>query len=200
MSKFHDRLKGLHADSGMTQVELANRLGISPQAMSYIINGREPKYDLLLNIARCFNVSIDYLLGLSEYKIPENAEINNTTGLTDSSLQTLKEINEFYNRLTEKATKPNKKKFYSQFIPTLNRLVCAKNFKRFIAVISYYIVPALREDDVRRIKTYQDVDNEPYYDDVREYYKYIRNNVHDELNELLDELAEDGDTHANDTP
>jgi len=64
---FHERLQKLKEDSGRTQVEIANALDITPQALSYYFNGREPGYDLLIKIARYFNISTDFLLGLNDF-------------------------------------------------------------------------------------------------------------------------------------
>lgn len=60
MFKFEREKKGL------TQNELADLLGVSQQTISKYENGtREPDIDTLINLSRIFNVSIDYLLGLS---------------------------------------------------------------------------------------------------------------------------------------
>ena len=68
MSIFHSRLKELKESSELTQVKIAEQLGITPQAFSYIVNGREPNYDTLIKIASLFNVSTDWLLGLTDVK------------------------------------------------------------------------------------------------------------------------------------
>lgn len=68
MGLFHKRLRELKDSHNMTQAEIAEALGISPQTLSYYFNGREPNYDLLINISNLFNVSTDYLLGKSNFK------------------------------------------------------------------------------------------------------------------------------------
>lgn len=67
MSIFQERLRHLKESSGATQAKIASDLGITPQALSYYMNGREPSYDVLVDIADYFDVSIDYLLGKSDY-------------------------------------------------------------------------------------------------------------------------------------
>lgn len=69
MSKFNERLKKLREESGITQNALAEKLGITPQSLSYYFNGREPNYDLLIKIADYFHVSVDYLLGRPEPEV-----------------------------------------------------------------------------------------------------------------------------------
>lgn len=71
MSTFSDRLKELRDSSGKTQAQIAEDIGITPQAFSYYVNGREPNYDTLIKISNYFRVSVDYLLGKSQFK---NAE------------------------------------------------------------------------------------------------------------------------------
>ncbi|WP_237738175.1 helix-turn-helix domain-containing protein [Caldicellulosiruptor sp. F32] len=68
---FGKRLKELREERGLTQAELAKELGISVQNLSYYENGREPKYELLIKIADYFGVTVDYLIGRSEYRTVE---------------------------------------------------------------------------------------------------------------------------------
>lgn len=57
-------LKKLRKDRDMTQSELANILGVSPSTIGMYEQGRrEPDSKTLLNMAKFFNVSTDYLLG-----------------------------------------------------------------------------------------------------------------------------------------
>lgn len=57
-------LKMLRLQHGLTQQELAERLGLSPVTISGYENGhREPSIEILERIADYFEVSVDYLLG-----------------------------------------------------------------------------------------------------------------------------------------
>lgn len=78
MSIFSDRLKALRDSSGKTQAQIAESIGVTPQAFSYYVNGREPNYDTLIRIANYFNVSIDYLLGKSQFKNQKELHSINT--------------------------------------------------------------------------------------------------------------------------
>lgn len=63
-----ERLKELRVALGMTQAEVAAKLGITTRAYSYYETGtREPSLDVLKSFCRFFDVSADYLLGLTEY-------------------------------------------------------------------------------------------------------------------------------------
>lgn len=73
MPDFESRLKALVKAKrtfgvNMTQAKIAADLAITPQALSYYLNGREPDYKTLIRIADYFNVSCDYILGKSEYR------------------------------------------------------------------------------------------------------------------------------------
>ena len=57
------RIAALRRSAGMSQAELADRLKISPSAVGMYEQGRrEPSGDMLVQIARVFQVSTDFLL------------------------------------------------------------------------------------------------------------------------------------------
>ena len=61
---FARRLSALIQLHGMTQAQLADDLGITPQAISSYVKGKTtPDYDMLRNIANRLEISIDFLLG-----------------------------------------------------------------------------------------------------------------------------------------
>lgn len=66
MATFSERLSFLIEANHLTQAEFARAFGISPQAVSSYIKGREPSAKTLIKISDFFHVSTDYLLGLSD--------------------------------------------------------------------------------------------------------------------------------------
>lgn len=63
---FEDRLKNLRKSRGLSQLELANYLGLKTRTyVSYENNEREPDSQVLIRIAQFFDVSIDYLLNFN---------------------------------------------------------------------------------------------------------------------------------------
>ena len=61
---FARRLSALIQLHGMTQAQLADDLGITPQTISSYVKGKTtPDYDMLRNIAIRLEISIDFLLG-----------------------------------------------------------------------------------------------------------------------------------------
>ena len=67
MGNFHNIFKRLRIASGLTQAEMAEKLGISRSTIGmYETGAREPDFETLELIADFFNVDIDYLLGRTD--------------------------------------------------------------------------------------------------------------------------------------
>lgn len=65
MVDFGNALKTLRLKENMTQAQLARKLGLTRSVISAYETGlRLPSYDILIHIAKIYNVSTDYLLGL----------------------------------------------------------------------------------------------------------------------------------------
>lgn len=85
MNKFSKRLKLLRATNGLTQEKLSNDIyeifgyPISKATISQYENGnREPNITMLINLSQYFNCSIDYLIGISDYRaIIDSSEFRN---------------------------------------------------------------------------------------------------------------------------
>ena len=67
MGDFQNIFKRLRLSCGLTQVEMAEKLGISRSTIGmYETGAREPDFETLEKIADFFNVDIDYLLGRTD--------------------------------------------------------------------------------------------------------------------------------------
>ena len=67
-NKFEERLYELRINANMSRAELALKLNVSVRLISYWENGkRECDFDMLIQIADLFSVSVDFLLGRCEY-------------------------------------------------------------------------------------------------------------------------------------
>lgn len=74
--QFNERLKQLRLKKKLTQQELADILGLKPTAVSnYESNRNEPSFEKLIILSQYFNVSLDYLLGISESYLPIQGEV-----------------------------------------------------------------------------------------------------------------------------
>ena len=61
------RIRDLREDADLTQTEFSTYLNISQRAYSHYENGsRDIPTDILIKIADYYNVSIDYLLGMTK--------------------------------------------------------------------------------------------------------------------------------------
>ena len=67
---FFDKYSELCKKKGKTPTGVAIELNVSRATVNYWKNGNVPKQDTLIKIANYFNVSVDYLLGNEEQKIP----------------------------------------------------------------------------------------------------------------------------------
>ncbi|MGG1390904.1 helix-turn-helix domain-containing protein [Brevibacillus brevis] len=73
-----NKLKALREQRGWTQTLAASRLGISSQVVSnYERNYRSPDKEMLSRIAKVYNCSLDWLLGISDdpERIEDNASV-----------------------------------------------------------------------------------------------------------------------------
>lgn len=67
MIDFAIRLKELRIEKQLKQSELATALSVDQRSISNWENAiREPDYEMLTKIAQFFDVSTDYLLGISD--------------------------------------------------------------------------------------------------------------------------------------
>lgn len=90
---FPTRLRKLIDDRGTTITAVSKELGISRQAVSQYADGTaQPNVDKLVSIARFFNVSTDYLVGLSNYERRSTGELTAADmGIADEAAQQLAE-------------------------------------------------------------------------------------------------------------
>ena len=66
-----ERLKYLREDTGLTQKEMAEKLSINYRTYSgYERDEVEPGDDFIVKLCEYYNVSADYLLGMSEQPVP----------------------------------------------------------------------------------------------------------------------------------
>ena len=94
--EFSERLKDLRKQAGLTQVDVAEKLGISQPAYASWERGvKKPTQENLVKIAQILNVSVDYLVGNSEEKtdVLDNIELlfrMNSKGLSDEEKKIFK--------------------------------------------------------------------------------------------------------------
>lgn len=68
-----NRIKFLREEKGLTQQDLADRLGGAKSTVAMYEKGnRKPSLNVLIKLSQIFNCSIDYLMGLTSYKNPKS--------------------------------------------------------------------------------------------------------------------------------
>ncbi len=74
------KLASLRKEKGLSQLDLAERLHVSRQAISrWEVGTAVPNTDNLKYLSQLYGVSVDYLLHDSQEKLPEDAEIPSQT-------------------------------------------------------------------------------------------------------------------------
>lgn len=82
-----DNLRKLRAAAGLTQVELANKLGVTKQSVSNWENENiQPSVDMIIKISKLLNIKSDVLLGLDERYYIE------VTGLSNEKIAHIHQI------------------------------------------------------------------------------------------------------------
>ena len=70
MADYRERLRNIREDRDLTQAELGRLLNKSQQGYNHIEAGRaELKIDDLVKLCKFYNLSADYLIGLTDKKI-----------------------------------------------------------------------------------------------------------------------------------
>ena len=87
IKEFAENLKNLRNKKGLTQTQLAERLWLNKSIISaYENQQRMPSLDVLIKLSYEFNVSMEYLLGLSK----ENTI--DITGLKDDQVSIIAQL------------------------------------------------------------------------------------------------------------
>ncbi|MBR1731188.1 MAG: helix-turn-helix transcriptional regulator [Ruminococcus sp.] len=88
----NQRIKEIRINRGFTQVELSNALHCSRQKIAdWEREKTQPSTNDIINISRLFDISTDYILGLSSTE-KNNVNISDYTGLTDRAIRALKNL------------------------------------------------------------------------------------------------------------
>ena len=102
MLYFGARLRKLRKESELTQQQLADKLDVTKASISaYETNAKYPSIEVLIKIANTFNVSADYLLGISQ-----NVQFDNSMLTDEQSLIVSDIVNEFIHLNSKKDRYP----------------------------------------------------------------------------------------------
>ncbi|WP_075721394.1 helix-turn-helix domain-containing protein [Roseburia sp. 499] len=91
--KFGTRLENLLEERNISQKQLSKELHIAPSTLNgYLRRNREPDFTTLIDLATYFDVSTDYLLGITNLRLPSTPtdDYNNEEGDLISIYRALK--------------------------------------------------------------------------------------------------------------
>ena len=87
-----NRLKSLRKENGYTQEDVAKKLGLTKSAYGYYEQGKTvPDAHTLSKLANIFDVSTDYILGLTDEEKPKK-EIKNATTIAAHRLGDVEQL------------------------------------------------------------------------------------------------------------
>lgn len=91
VSCFSERLRKVRTDSGLTQQEFADEIGIAVATLSnYETGKRVPDIVFLQKIHEYFLIPVDYFLGNTGSRKKDNSHISNKLGLSDEAIEKMK--------------------------------------------------------------------------------------------------------------
>jgi len=108
-TEFKERLEFLINNSNKSARQISMESGVSPSSLSLYLSGqREPTKEAIIKLATYFNVSTDYLLGLTDDPRPKDKNFNLLQYLSEDlrkTPQTLRNIADTLYELAEKLEK-----------------------------------------------------------------------------------------------
>lgn len=141
IEKFRKRIELLRGND--TQEEFCKGIGVSVRTYQNWISGKYTGYndkysytlpDIETAIKICDNckVSLDYLFGRTDYTSVDNEKISKETGLSDKSIESLK-------NLCDSDRIANENGYDLCVMPTLNEMLSSTEFESFIRAFRNYV-------------------------------------------------------------
>ena len=195
-----DRLRELREDMELSQENVANELGIALGTISKYENimDMDPgpiSSENIVKLAKLYNVSADYLLGLTENKTGSNTPISDLR-LSDSAIQVLR--SQIYNNalISEILTHPSYYDYITdleiyvkgsttEYIEQMNK---ARTFLRgatYAARVTNKKNHALQEDSVNSQIEKMDKEKSPEVINERKYYMFL---AHEHMEKIIDDI------------
>lgn len=187
MNSFSTRLKELRDEQHLSQADLLKKLieyniNTSAQNISNWEKGREPNYKTLIALSKVLNVSTDYLLGLTDLRLPIT-EINFYKNLDSSTLNLLINIRDTC------------MKYSSIDTPTLVGFHLSSKYIQVLDLINSFfdcLTNALKKDTDNIIDDCLDIDNNIDSERIEKFlYKsldYDLYNLNSQIAKIFSEL------------
>ncbi|MBC2581779.1 helix-turn-helix domain-containing protein [Clostridium sp. DJ247] len=130
-------IRELLKESNITSSKLAQHLGVTGEAVRWWSGGySRPDIDKIVGIASFFNVSTDYLLGITSYRNKKTEEMTvSETGLSEVAAKKIKKVGVAGVDYTGSVSMDT---FRAQKLHILNSLIEHKDFDRLLSQIELY--------------------------------------------------------------
>ena len=137
------KLKNLMEEKEVSQLELSRKTGISQSTISAMLPGMDDakkypatSYENILALAKFFNVSVDWLLGNSEYRsTSQSIKIAaKTTGLSDAAISVLRDLKK------KSAAKAKNDSYEYDILYAINTLILSDKGNDIIENICHYLI------------------------------------------------------------
>lgn len=126
---FDERLTELRKETPFNQKDFADKMGLEPSKYNKWENGKTvPDFETVIMLAKYFNVTVDYLVGNSDVRKWENADISEKTGLSEQAIERIKTID--YSVRYDTQWKPH-------FIRLLNLIIEDDSFAKILQEMDY---------------------------------------------------------------
>ena len=112
-----NRIKQLREENNWTQLDLSKKMDCAMSSIAMYENeSRKPSMEVLLKLSEIFDCSIDYILGKSNIRNPENTDLDklqiglSTNDYANISEEQLKQIEDFAKFVLKDNKKDKKEK------------------------------------------------------------------------------------------
>ena len=204
---FASRLKQLREKTGLNQKECAEKLNISRGSISFYENGeRLPDIETIYNMSKYFDVSADYLVGLTDSettntKIRYICEYLNLSKETLSSLHSSAHYNsddvilaDPFLRISIDGEKPIYEKYHNYIVELQNKFLFSIAYKKLLSSTAFsltvgeiaFSLSYASEEDLNRIASDDDTFNKIVnIENEYKYSKYQAFEAQTEINEFI---------------
>lgn len=168
------RIAELRKEKGWTQENLADELHVDTSTIGHCERGRNIPIDILCQIAKRFETSTDYLLGLTNSKTPKKdyRALCDDIGIDDTAVKILEEINFVYGGqylipiinflIKQEKLPPNEILFEEKYSQIENSKLTEKEKKKYLRKVqSIYD---------RMYKRWQDENCQPILSSIEDYF------------------------------
>ena len=185
-SVFGNRLRSLMSDNKVTQEDIANVINRKRQTVAQYVGGiSEPPYPVLIEIAKYFNTTTDYLVGRTNDSTLAPSAVDDL-GLSECAVAFLQCCNN------------SKSKKLRDYLHIINAMFGMEEFVDFLDHLKEYIAIRYADDIYDSVFYTYFPGGERELSEMLEYNHHNPNNMDTRHNDFVEAIIELGDTHKYD--